>query len=49
VVSSLARLFADVVIHHKKPVIKMGAGSIIRDFIDIEEVIQAYDAILDKG
>jgi len=49
VVSSLAKQFAEIAIHHKKPVIKIGAGSIIRDFIDIEDVIRAYDAILDKG
>ena len=49
VVSSLARQFAEIAIHHKKPVIKIGAGSIIRDFIDIEDVIRAYDAILEKG
>ena len=29
--------------------IKIEAGSIIRDFIDIDDVIYAYDAILDKG
>jgi GDP-4-dehydro-6-deoxy-D-mannose reductase len=49
VVSSIARQFAEIAIHHKKPVIKIGAGSIIRDFIDIEDVIRAYDAILVKG
>ena len=49
VVSSLARQFTEIAIHHKKPVIKIGAGSIIRDFIDIEDVIRAYDAILEKG
>jgi GDP-4-dehydro-6-deoxy-D-mannose reductase len=49
VVSSLARQFAEIAVHHKKPVIKIGAGSIIRDFIDIEDVIRAYDAILKKG
>jgi GDP-D-mannose dehydratase len=49
VVSSLARQFAEIAVHHKKPVIKLGAGSIIRDFIDIDDVIHAYDAILEKG
>ncbi len=49
VVSSLARQFAEIALHHKKPVIKIGAGSIIRDFIDIKDVIRAYDAILEKG
>lgn len=49
VVSSLARQFAEIAIHHKKPVIKIGAGTIIRDFIDIDDVIRAYDAILENG
>jgi GDP-4-dehydro-6-deoxy-D-mannose reductase len=49
VVSSIAKQFAELAIYHKKPVIRIGAGSIIRDFIDIEDVIRAYDAILEKG
>lgn len=49
VVSSIARQFAEIAIFHKKPVVKIGAGSIVRDFIDIEDVIRAYDAILEKG
>ena len=49
VVSSIAKQFAEIAIHHKKPIIKIGAGSIIRDFIDIEDVVKAYDAILEKG
>jgi GDP-4-dehydro-6-deoxy-D-mannose reductase len=49
VVSSIAKQFAEIAIHKKKPVIKIGAGSIIRDFIDIEDVIRAYDAIFEKG
>jgi GDP-4-dehydro-6-deoxy-D-mannose reductase len=31
------------------PVIKIGAGSIIRDFIDISDVIQAYESIFMNG
>ena len=49
VVSSIAKQFAEIAIQHKKPIIKIGAGSIIRDFIDIEDVIRAYDIILEKG
>jgi GDP-4-dehydro-6-deoxy-D-mannose reductase len=49
VVSSLARQFADITLHRTPPVIKIGAGSIIRDFVDIDDVIQAYMAILSKG
>jgi GDP-4-dehydro-6-deoxy-D-mannose reductase len=49
VVSSIARQFAEIALHHTKPVIKIGAGSIIRDFIDINDVITAYMAILKRG
>jgi len=49
VVSSIAKQFAEIANHHKKPIIKIGAGSIIRDFVDIEDVIRAYMAILKKG
>jgi GDP-4-dehydro-6-deoxy-D-mannose reductase len=49
VVSSIAKQFAEIALHHKKPIIRIGAGSIIRDFVDIEDVILAYISILEKG
>jgi GDP-4-dehydro-6-deoxy-D-mannose reductase len=49
VVSSIAKQFAEIATKHKKPIIKIGAGSIIRDFVDIEDVILAYSAILESG
>lgn len=49
VISSLARQFAEIVRNNKKPVIKIGDGSIIRDFVDIDDVVRAYDCILEKG
>jgi GDP-4-dehydro-6-deoxy-D-mannose reductase len=49
VVSSMARQFAEMVVQRKKPLIKIGNGSIVRDFVDIDDVILAYDAILSKG
>lgn len=49
VVSSIAKQFAEIALHYKKPIIRIGAGSIIRDFVDIEDVIRAYTAILEKG
>jgi len=49
VVSSIAKQFADIAVNHKKPIIKIGAGSIIRDFVDIDDVVLAYNAILEKG
>jgi len=49
VVSSIAKQFAEIAINHKKPVIKIGAALIIRDFVDIDDVILAYNKILEKG
>jgi GDP-4-dehydro-6-deoxy-D-mannose reductase len=49
VVSSIAKQFAGIAINHENPIIKIGAGSIIRDFVDIEDVITAYTAILENG
>jgi GDP-4-dehydro-6-deoxy-D-mannose reductase len=49
VVSSIAKQFAEIARHKKDPVIKIGAGSIIRDFVDIEDVILAYDALFREG
>jgi GDP-4-dehydro-6-deoxy-D-mannose reductase len=48
-VSSIAKQFAKIAISHKKPVIKIGSGLIIRDFVDIDDAIFAYDKILEKG
>jgi GDP-4-dehydro-6-deoxy-D-mannose reductase len=49
VVSSIAKQFARIALKHEKPVIKIGEGSIIRDFVDVEDVILAYTAILESG
>lgn len=49
VISSIAKQFAEIVIHKTTPVINIGNGSIIRDFIDIDDVISAYDSILVNG
>lgn len=49
VVSSIAKQFAEISTHCKKPIVKIGDGSIVRDFIDIDDVIRAYDSILAKG
>lgn len=49
VVSSIAQQFADIVGGRKDPVVNIGNGNIIRDFIDIDDVIRAYDAIFIQG
>jgi GDP-4-dehydro-6-deoxy-D-mannose reductase len=48
VVSSIARQFAEMTVRHKPRVIKIGDGTIVRDFIDIDDVILAYKTILTK-
>jgi len=49
VISSIARQFAEIAIKKTNPVILIGNGTIIRDFVDIEDVIRAYDAIFMHG
>lgn len=49
VVSSIARQFAEITVNHTPSVIKIGNGAIIRDFIDIDDVVCAYDALLTGG
>lgn len=49
VVSSIAKQFADIAINKKRPIIKIGTGSIVRDFIDVSDVILAYESIFKKG
>jgi GDP-4-dehydro-6-deoxy-D-mannose reductase len=49
VVSSIARQFAEIAHNRHDAVIHIGDGSIIRDFIDIDDVLRAYYAILTEG
>ncbi|MCX6688403.1 MAG: GDP-mannose 4,6-dehydratase [Methanoregula sp.] len=49
VISSIAKQFAEIMIRKAAPVIRIGNGNIVRDFIDIDDVIRAYDAIFEKG
>lgn len=49
VVSSIAKQFAEISLKKTKPTVKIGDGSIVRDFIDIEDVTSAYDSIFLKG
>ena len=49
VVSSVAKQFAEIAAGKKKPVVQIGDGSIVRDFIDVEDVVRAYYAILERG
>ncbi len=49
VISSIAKQFAEIIIKKTRPVIVIGNGTIIRDFIDIDDVISAYDSIFVNG
>ena len=49
VVSSIVKQFAEIKLKKKVPVIRIGNGTIVRDFVDINDVITAYDALLEKG
>jgi len=49
VISSIAKQFAEIAIKKTNPVIEIGNGTIIRDFVDIVDVIRAYDAIFMQG
>ncbi len=51
VVSSIADQFAKIAVNRGRdsPVISIGNGSIVRDFIDIEDVIRAYDILFTNG
>jgi GDP-4-dehydro-6-deoxy-D-mannose reductase len=49
VVSSIARQFAAIKYKEAPKFITIGNGAIIRDFIDIADVLTAYDALLEGG
>lgn len=49
VISSIVKQFVDIKYRHKPKVIRIGNGNIVRDFVDIADVIAAYDALLEKG
>jgi GDP-4-dehydro-6-deoxy-D-mannose reductase len=49
VISSIAKQFAKIIIKKIPPVISIGNGTIVRDFIDIDDVIYAYDSIFTNG
>jgi GDP-4-dehydro-6-deoxy-D-mannose reductase len=49
VISSIAKQFALIMLNKTAPAIVLGNGAIVRDFIDIEDVIRAYDSIMAEG
>ncbi len=49
VVSAIARQFARIAHGLQDPVIHIGNGSIVRDFVDVHDVVAAYVLLLSKG
>lgn len=49
VVSAIVKQFVQIAHGLQDPVIHIGNGSIVRDFVDVRDVIIAYDLLLQKG
>jgi len=49
VVSSIVKQFVNIKYKNEAKIIRIGDGDIIRDFIDISDVITAYDTLLERG
>jgi GDP-4-dehydro-6-deoxy-D-mannose reductase len=49
VVSAIVKQFARIARGLQDPVIHIGNGAIIRDFVDVHDVVEAYRLLLDKG
>ncbi|MBP2134461.1 GDP-4-dehydro-6-deoxy-D-mannose reductase [Methanomicrobium sp. W14] len=49
VVSSIAKQFAMIKKGLQEPILHIGNGSIIRDFVDVHDVVSAYCLLLEKG
>jgi GDP-4-dehydro-6-deoxy-D-mannose reductase len=49
VISSIVKQFVQISHGTRKPVIHIGNGAIVRDFIDARDVVRAYHLLLTKG
>jgi GDP-4-dehydro-6-deoxy-D-mannose reductase len=49
VVSSIVRQFVQIARGAQEPVIHIGNGAIVRDFIDVRDVVIAYNLLLNQG
>ncbi|MDD1687135.1 GDP-mannose 4,6-dehydratase [Methanoregula sp.] len=49
VVSAIVKQFVKIAHGLQDPVIHIGNGSIVRDFVDVHDVVVAYDLLLSKG
>jgi GDP-4-dehydro-6-deoxy-D-mannose reductase len=49
VASAIAKQFAGISLGLQDPVIEIGDGTIVRDFLDVRDVVAAYAMIMEKG
>jgi GDP-4-dehydro-6-deoxy-D-mannose reductase len=49
VVSAIVKQFVKIARGIQKPVINIGNGAIVRDFVDVHDVVDAYNLLLTKG
>lgn len=49
VVSGIVKQFVEIELGMREPVVRIGDGGIVRDFTDIDDVVAAYDLLLQKG
>jgi GDP-4-dehydro-6-deoxy-D-mannose reductase len=49
VISAIVKQFVRIAHGLQDPVIHIGNGSIVRDFVDVHDVVAAYDLLLSKG
>ena len=49
VVSSIAKQVAEIARGKRDPVLTIGNGSIIRDFLDVRDVVEAYLKLVERG
>jgi len=49
VVSAIVKQFARIARGIQEPVISIGNGAIVRDFVDVQDVVEAYSLLLSKG
>jgi len=49
VVSSIVKQFVLIAQGRQEPEVRMGNGSIVRDFLDVRDVVPAYRLLLEKG
>jgi GDP-4-dehydro-6-deoxy-D-mannose reductase len=49
VISAIVKQFARIARGQQDPVIHIGNGAIIRDFVDVHDVVEAYGLLLNRG